>query len=236
MPLELHEGPAEAAARSSDVRPPGSQARPPWWGPDTCTEDPAAWVCRLTCSWRLRARCFTAVAWRARPRWTWSSRRLHALHHTLPESKSKTGPVRARSAGRAGQWGPGLRPPAQVPLPRSDTIRSAARNNQGMVLELPAKGWKLMVPKVRPPGGGHGNYSSILAWRIPWTEKPGGLQSVGSHRVRHNQGNLAQKVRPSLRQFRYALFGQCGLKKKKITAKYFRRFHRINYNTTSIYL
>ena len=84
-----------------------------------------------------------------------------------------------------------------------------------MVLELPAKGWKLMVPKVRPPGGGHSNHSSILAWRIPWTEKPGGLQSVGSHRVRHNQGNLAQKVRPSLRQFRYALFGQCGLKKKK---------------------
>ena len=29
-------------------------------------------------------------------------------------------------------------------------------------------------------------HSSILAWRIPWTEKPGGLQSMGSHRVRHN--------------------------------------------------
>ena len=26
-------------------------------------------------------------------------------------------------------------------------------------------------------------HSSILAWRIPWTEEPGGLQSVGSHRV-----------------------------------------------------
>ena len=26
-------------------------------------------------------------------------------------------------------------------------------------------------------------HSSILAWRIPWTEKPGGLQSLGSHRV-----------------------------------------------------
>ena len=25
--------------------------------------------------------------------------------------------------------------------------------------------------------------SSILAWRIPWTEKPGRLQSIGSHRV-----------------------------------------------------
>ena len=27
------------------------------------------------------------------------------------------------------------------------------------------------------------NLSSILAWRIPWTEKPGGLQSMGSQRV-----------------------------------------------------
>ena len=29
-------------------------------------------------------------------------------------------------------------------------------------------------------------HSRILAWRIPWTEEPGGLPSVGSHRVRHN--------------------------------------------------
>ena len=29
-------------------------------------------------------------------------------------------------------------------------------------------------------------HSSILAWRIPWTEEPGGLLSVGSHRVRHD--------------------------------------------------
>ena len=29
-------------------------------------------------------------------------------------------------------------------------------------------------------------HSSTLAWRIPWTEKPGGLQSVGSQRVGHN--------------------------------------------------
>ena len=28
-------------------------------------------------------------------------------------------------------------------------------------------------------------YSSILAWRIPWTEEPGELQSMGSQRVRH---------------------------------------------------
>ena len=29
-------------------------------------------------------------------------------------------------------------------------------------------------------------HSSPLAWRVPWTEEPGGLQSMGSLRVRHD--------------------------------------------------
>ena len=29
-------------------------------------------------------------------------------------------------------------------------------------------------------------HSSILAWRTPWTEEPGGLQSTGSQRIRHD--------------------------------------------------
>ena len=29
-------------------------------------------------------------------------------------------------------------------------------------------------------------HSSILAWKIPWTEEPGGLQSMGLQRVRHD--------------------------------------------------
>ena len=33
---------------------------------------------------------------------------------------------------------------------------------------------------------GMATHSSILAWRIPWTEEPGGLQSMGSQRVGHN--------------------------------------------------
>ena len=33
---------------------------------------------------------------------------------------------------------------------------------------------------------GVATHSRILAWRIPWTEEPGGLQSTGSHRVRHD--------------------------------------------------
>ena len=32
---------------------------------------------------------------------------------------------------------------------------------------------------------GTATHSSILAWRIPWTEEPGGLQSLGSQRVGH---------------------------------------------------
>ena len=36
------------------------------------------------------------------------------------------------------------------------------------------------------PGGGNGTHSSILAWRIPWREKPGGLQSIVLQRVGHD--------------------------------------------------
>ena len=35
-------------------------------------------------------------------------------------------------------------------------------------------------------------HSSVLAWRIPGTGKPGGLPSTGSHRVRHDSSDLAE--------------------------------------------
>ena len=45
-------------------------------------------------------------------------------------------------------------------------------------------------------------HSSVLAWRITWTEEPGGLQSMGSRGVGHNQSHLArmhaETVYPSL--------------------------------------
>ena len=37
-----------------------------------------------------------------------------------------------------------------------------------------------------PLGKGMATHSRILTWRIPWTEEPGGLQSMGSQRVRHD--------------------------------------------------
>ena len=40
-------------------------------------------------------------------------------------------------------------------------------------------------------------HSSILAWEIPWTEEPGGLQSMGSQRVGHN---LATEQQATIRK------------------------------------
>ena len=38
----------------------------------------------------------------------------------------------------------------------------------------------------RSPGEGKATHSGILAWRIPWTERPGGLWYMGLQKVRHN--------------------------------------------------
>ena len=42
------------------------------------------------------------------------------------------------------------------------------------------------------PEEGMAIHSSILAWRIPWRKEPGGLQSMGSHRIRNNWSDLAR--------------------------------------------
>ena len=42
-----------------------------------------------------------------------------------------------------------------------------------------------------PPGEDMPTHSSIPAWRIPWTEEPGGLQFIRPHRVRHNWRDFA---------------------------------------------
>jgi len=57
-----------------------------------------------------------------------------------------------------------------------------------MVKNLPAR-QETQVQSLNwedPLEKGMATYSSILAWRIPWTEEPLGLQSMGSQRVKHN--------------------------------------------------
>ena len=69
-------------------------------------------------------------------------------------------------------------------LPLGDPAPQVAR----MVKNLPV----MQEATVRPLGWedplekGMATHSTILAWRIPWTEEPGGLQSLGSHRVPHD--------------------------------------------------
>ena len=46
--------------------------------------------------------------------------------------------------------------------------------------------WVHSLGREDPLEEGMGTYSSTLAWRSPWTEEPGGLQSMGLQRVRHN--------------------------------------------------
>ena len=57
-----------------------------------------------------------------------------------------------------------------------------------MVKSLPAmrETWVQSLGREDPLEKQIATHSSVLAWRIPWTEEPGGLQSMGSQRVGHN--------------------------------------------------
>ena len=65
-----------------------------------------------------------------------------------------------------------------------------------MVKSLPANAGavgdaSLISGAGRSPGGRHGNPLSILAWRIPWAEEPGRLQSLESQRAGHDRSDLS---------------------------------------------
>ena len=76
-----------------------------------------------------------------------------------------------------------------------------------MVKNLPAtqETWVQSLGQEDPLEKGMATHSSILARRIPWTEEPGGLQFMGSQRVRHDS-DLADHLLRSLRLFQSGLF------------------------------
>ena len=67
------------------------------------------------------------------------------------------------------------------------TIKSASRVVE-MIKNLPEvqETWVQSLRWEDPLEKGMATHSSTLAWRIPWTEEPGGLQSMGWQRVRHD--------------------------------------------------
>ena len=62
-------------------------------------------------------------------------------------------------------------------FPDGSEVKASACNSETWVRSL---GWEDPLEKEMA------THSSILAWRIPWTEEPGGLQSTGSQRVGHD--------------------------------------------------
>ena len=73
-----------------------------------------------------------------------------------------------------------------------------------MVKNLPAMQETQVLPLgwEDPLEKGMATQSSILAWRIPWTEEPGGLQSMGS------QSDMTERLIPSLNSELYS--SKCG--------------------------
>ena len=80
-------------------------------------------------------------------------------------------------------------PPAKAgdagSVPGSGT---SPREGNGIMKKLPAmpETWVQSLGQEDPLKEERATHSSILAWRSPWTEKPGGLQSMGSQRVGHD--------------------------------------------------
>ena len=70
-------------------------------------------------------------------------------------------------------------------------------------------GWEDSLDK------GMSTHSSVLAWRIPWTEEPGGLQSTGSQRVRHDREALT----PTLGNHQVHLYSWRILPERSLWAK-----------------
>ena len=66
--------------------------------------------------------------------------------------------------------------------PVAQTVKNLPAVQETLVQSL---GWE------DPLEEGRTTHSSILAWKIPWTEEPGGLQSMGSQRVRQDWSDLA---------------------------------------------
>ena len=65
----------------------------------------------------------------------------------------------------------------QIPLVGAQTVQNPPALQETRVRSLGQED---------PLEEGVATHSSILAWRIPWTEEPGGLQSTGSQRVGHD--------------------------------------------------
>ena len=71
-------------------------------------------------------------------------------------------------------------------------------NKKEMNLPAVQETWVQFLGQEDPLEEDMATYSSILAWRIPWTEEAVGLQSMGSQRIRHDSA-AKQKYKKNVR-------------------------------------
>ena len=72
-----------------------------------------------------------------------------------------------------------------LPFSWASQVALVIKNPCLLMQEIQEK-WVWSLGREDSPGEGNGNPSSILAWEIPWTEEPSGLQSMRLQRVRHD--------------------------------------------------
>ena len=72
---------------------------------------------------------------------------------------------------------------ASVGFPGDSVVKNPPAMQERQEMHVWSLGWEDPLEKELA------THSSIFAWEIPWKEEPGGLQSMGSQRVRHNLEN-----------------------------------------------
>ena len=70
-------------------------------------------------------------------------------------------------------------------FPGGSVVKNPPSRQETQEMRVPSPGQEVPLEK------GMATHSSILAWRIPWTEEAGGLPSTGSQRVRQDRSDLA---------------------------------------------
>ena len=111
------------------------------------------------------------------------------MHITLYKMGFPAGSAGKDSACRAGDPGSipgsGRSPGEGIRYP----LQYSWASLMAQMVKNPPVVWETWVQSLGwedPLEEGMATHSSILAWRTPWTEEPGGLQSMGSQRVRHD--------------------------------------------------
>ena len=103
-----------------------------------------------------------------------------------------------KSTMNAGRMWKGWNPPTLLVGMRIGTATGGASGNE---LTYQCRRQKRQVQSQSqedPLEEGMETLCSILAWRIPWTEECGGLQSIGSQRIIHNWSSLARTIENSI--------------------------------------